>query len=65
MLMNYCIYVKAGNADRDTNSRRALASRAGARTVTNNPVIGIEARRSRITKRLIECETFLATTTTL
>ena len=27
------------------------------RPVTNNPVIGIEARRSRITERLIECET--------
>lgn len=61
--MYYRNYLKAGNADRDNNGRRVLATRAGARAVTNNPVIGIEARRSRITERLIECETFLATTT--
>lgn len=44
------------------NSRRQVNDwvdrRTGARSFTNNLVIGIEARRRRITERLIECETF-------
>lgn len=33
---------------------------ARVRALTNNTVIGIGARRSRITERLIECETLAA-----
>lgn len=51
--------------DKSVDKQRGVRRARSASSVTNNPVIGIGAHRSRITERLIECEAPpLATTPT-